>query len=134
MTQKNPICPYVFPGLKLDEIDSKNNPFIKTIKRRITEDELFEIIKNESGFTKENLKSSSRKRELVDMRQLISFVLKTDFNRTLSSIGKTLGDRDHTTILHSIRKFYDLYETNTSYKNTCNNILESVGIKTDNIV
>lgn len=134
MTQKNPISPYVFPGLKLDEIDSEKNPFIKTIKRQITEEELFQIVEKKSGLTKENLISTSRKRELVDMRQLVSFVLKTDFNQTLSSIGKTLGDRDHTTILHSIRKFYDLYETNTNYKNKCDSILKSAGIKTDNII
>ena len=134
MTQKNPISPYVFPGLKLDEIDSEKNPFIKTIKRQITEEELFQIVEKKSGLTKENLISTSRKRELVDMRQLVSFVLKTDFNQTLSSIGKTLGDRDHTTILHSIRKFYDLYETNVNYKNKCDSILKSAGIKTDNII
>ena len=134
MTQKNPISPYVFPGLNQDLIDSEKYPFIKTIKRQITEEEFFDIIEKKSGLTKENLTSSSRKRELVDMRQLVSFVLKTDFNRTLSSIGKTLGDRDHTTILHSIRKFYDLYETNISYKKTCDGILESAGIKTNNII
>jgi chromosomal replication initiator protein len=134
MTQKNPINPYVFPGLKFSEIDLENNPFIRIINRRITEDELFEIVENKSGFTKENLISPSRKRELVDMRQLVSFVLKTDFNRTLASIGELLGDRDHTTILHSIRKFYDLYETNIGYKNTCDSILKLAGIKTDNIV
>lgn len=134
MTQKNPINHYVFPGLKLDKNDSEKYPFTKKINKQITEDELFEIVENKSGFTKENLISPSRKRELVDMRQLVSFVLKTDFNRTLASIGTLLGDRDHSTILHSIRKFYDLYETNTGYKNKCNSILESAGIKTDNII
>jgi chromosomal replication initiation ATPase DnaA len=68
------------------------------------------------------------------MRKLVSYILKKDFNRTLSSIGKTLGDRDHTTIMHSIKKFYDLYETNSNYKETCNIIFESAGIENKNII
>ena len=134
MTQKNPISPYVFPGLNLKEIDSEKYPFIKTINKQLTEDELFEIIEEKSGQTRERLMSSSRKRECTDMRKLVSYILKKDFNRTLSSIGKTLGDRDHTTIMHSIKKFYDLYETNANYKKTCNIIFESAGIENKNII
>ena len=74
MTQKNPISTYVFPGLNLKEIDSEKYPFIKTINKQLTEDELFEIIEEKTGQTRERLMSSSRKRECTDMRKLVSYI------------------------------------------------------------
>lgn len=129
MTQKNPICPYVSPSFKLDEMNSKKNQFNK----QITEEELFEIIEKKSGISKIKIISPCRKREYVDMRQLVAYILRTNFNRTLSSVGETLGDRDHTTIVNSIRKFHNLYETNSYYKNTCDNIFKTIKIKTENL-
>ncbi|MGB9771664.1 MAG: chromosomal replication initiator protein DnaA [Candidatus Kapaibacteriota bacterium] len=49
-----------------------------------------------------DLESKSRKKELVVPRQLAIYIAKELTNCTLETIGKHFGNRDHTTILHSI--------------------------------
>ncbi len=49
-----------------------------------------------------DLESKSRKKELVIPRQLAMYISKELTNSTLENIGKYFGNRDHTTVLHSI--------------------------------
>ncbi len=55
----------------------------------------------------ELLKSRARNRELVMVRQAFAYVAKIRLDSTLKSIGQCLGNRDHSTIIHSIRAFDD---------------------------
>lgn len=63
----------------------------------------------EFGITQANLKTVCRKRNLVEARQIIMFVLWETHNYTLSSIGK-IFNRHHTTVIHSKDNIIDLME------------------------
>lgn len=46
----------------------------------------------------------TRRKEVVKPRQLIMYILREDFQVSYPAIGKKLGGRDHTTVIHSCEK------------------------------
>ncbi len=46
----------------------------------------------------------TRRKEVVKPRQIIMFILREDFQVSYPAIGKKLGGRDHTTVIHSCEK------------------------------
>ena len=49
--------------------------------------------------------SHCRKRELVDARHIISFILAKNSELNLREIGELLGGRDHTTVIASVNAY-----------------------------
>lgn len=58
----------------------------------------------ELGFTFDKIRSQDRHRKVVAARQLLMYDVKTLFNRTYPEIGRLFGGRDHTTVLHAVKK------------------------------
>ncbi len=74
-----------------------------------------EIVKTISDFydIEENaIYEKSRRKEVVKPRQIIMYILRTDFNVSYPSIGDKLGGRDHTTVIHSCKKIEDELKEN----------------------
>lgn len=120
------ISPYLFPGLKLEFLNMREHPYLKNYK--ITEKQIFEIVGQEYGLTKDEIISSSRKRECVESRHLMAYIIKRKTKFSLKNIGMRLGGRDHTTIIHSVKTFEDLFETDSVFRERSENILYRVGI------
>jgi chromosomal replication initiator protein len=127
MTNKK-ISPYIYPGLKIEFLDSRQHPYLKKSKMVITEEQIFDIVGHEYGLTKEEIISRSRKRECVESRHLMAYIIKRKTRFSLKHIGERLGGRDHTTIIHSVRTFEDLFETDSVFRERSENIFYRVGI------
>jgi chromosomal replication initiator protein len=56
------------------------------------------------GITAAQLRSDCRDMELVHARQEAMYRLRTEKNLSLSAIGRELGKRDHTTVIHGIKQ------------------------------
>ena len=56
------------------------------------------------GINEESIYEKTRKREVVRPRQVIMYLLREDFRVSYPAIGSKLGDRDHTTVIHSCEK------------------------------
>ncbi len=72
---------------------------------------LEEIIKMIAGFYSidpEQIYDKTRKKEIVYVRQIVMYVLREYFNISYPSIGKEIGGRDHTTVMHSYEKVTEL--------------------------
>jgi hypothetical protein len=77
----------------------------KTIRNKL---ESFEYVRQRIKFyTKIDVLDTIRKRENVYARIVFCKIMRDDFYETLGSIGNFL-DKDHTTVLHSIRSFETL--------------------------
>jgi len=61
--------------------------------------------------TEKEVMAKSRRQDLVNCRRFIMRMLKDHSGLTLKSIGKYTGDKDHTTVIHSMQKLSDLMET-----------------------
>ena len=55
----------------------------------------------------------TRRREVVKPRQIIMYILRTDFNVSYPAIGQKLGGRDHTTVIHSCEKIKNELKKNS---------------------
>ena len=56
------------------------------------------------GFDIEQLTGGSRRRPLVDARQVAMYVTRNTTELSFPDIGKAFGNRDHTTVMHACRK------------------------------
>lgn len=55
----------------------------------------------------------TRRKEVVKPRQIIMYILREDFQISYPAIGKKLGGRDHTTVIHSCEKIKNQLKTDT---------------------
>ena len=62
--------------------------------------------------TRDKLLGKSKKKELVQPRQICAYLMCEIMNIPLVSIGETMGGRDHTTIIHSREKVSNLIKVN----------------------
>ncbi len=72
--------------------------------RRIKIEDILRIISRHFGVSKGDLLSQRRHRSVVWPRQIGMYLAKQLTARSLPEIGRRFGGRDHTTVLHAIRK------------------------------
>ena len=62
------------------------------------------------------LKSKTRKREVVQARQISMYFSKKMTKSSLASIGAHCGGKDHATVLHACRTINNLVETDKQFR------------------
>lgn len=72
--------------------------------RRIKIDDILRVISRHYGVTRSDILSERRNRSIVLPRQVGMYLAKRLTARSLPEIGRRFGGRDHTTVLHAIRK------------------------------
>lgn len=80
--------------------------------RRIKIEDILRIISRHYGVSKSDLLSQRRHRSVVWPRQIGMYLAKQLTQRSLPEIGRRFGNRDHTTVLHAIRKIEGLLDDN----------------------
>lgn len=89
---------------------------IKFEKKRITVQKIQETVCNFFNIKKELVHSSSRKREIVQARQVTMFFVKRHTELSLSQIGAQVGNRNHATVLHACNTVKDLVEVDKGFR------------------
>lgn len=72
--------------------------------RRIRIEDIQKVVARHYNVTKHDLLSARRTRTIVRPRQIAMYLAKTMTPRSFPEIGKRFGGRDHTTVLHAVRK------------------------------
>lgn len=92
--------------LSVQEVKSliKNN--VKP-KKHLAVDEIVKIIAGYYNVDPKIIYDKTRKKEVVYIRQVTMYLLREYFNISYPSIGKEIGGRDHTTVMHSYEKVKD---------------------------
>ncbi len=79
----------------------------KTIKqsyKNITPNQIIQIVANFFELPAGEISDPSRRKEVVEPRQIAMFLLKDILGMSYSDIGNKLGKRDHTTVIHACDK------------------------------
>jgi chromosomal replication initiator protein len=76
------------------------------------------VVAKENQLTVKQLKSASRNRSIVTARNQAVYLARLLIGSSLESIGEFFGKRDHTTILHSVRRVEESIQTDTVTKGT----------------
>jgi len=88
----------------------------KTIKKipaslKASPDEIIKIVAEYFRLKIKELKSDRRDKHFSYPRQILYYLLRVEAGLNLTDIGELLGGRDHTTILHGVRKVSKLLST-----------------------
>ena len=89
---------------------------VKNNKNDLTIDHIQQIIADYFNLNIESLHSKTRKRNVVQARQLAMFFSKKYTKNSLSTIGSQIGQRDHATVLHACKTVENLIETDRAFK------------------
>ena len=65
---------------------------------------IIEMVASSFQLTPADLKSGKRDRETVLARQIAMYLIRQETNSSLAQIGKELGSRDHSTVIHACEK------------------------------
>jgi chromosomal replication initiator protein len=76
--------------------------------RRIRIEDIQKVVATHFNVSKHDLLSARRTRAIVRPRQIAMYLAKTMTPRSFPEIGKRFGGRDHTTVLHAVRKVEEL--------------------------
>jgi chromosomal replication initiator protein len=90
--------------------------FVKNIKREISVDYIQKIVSDYFQLDIETLQSKTRKRHVVQARQLAMFFAKKYTKNSLANIGNQIGDRDHATVLHACKTVDNLVATDKQFR------------------
>ncbi|MEC9367282.1 MAG: chromosomal replication initiator protein DnaA [Pseudomonadota bacterium] len=84
--------------------------------RRVKIDDIVRTVTKHYGVNRSDLLSSRRNRSIVRPRQIGMYLAKMLTSRSLPEIGRRFGNRDHTTVLHAIRKIEQLMQADRVLK------------------
>lgn len=90
--------------------------FVKNVKREISIDYIQKTVSDYFQLDLETLQSKTRKRHVVQARQLAMFFAKKFTKASLANIGSQIGDRDHATVLHACKTVDNLVATDKQFK------------------
>jgi chromosomal replication initiator protein len=91
--------------------------FVKNTSREISIDYIQKIVSDYFGLPLEAIHSKTRKREIVQARQLAMYFSKKLTKASLATIGLHCGNKDHATVLHACRTVNNLIETDKQFRN-----------------
>ena len=91
--------------LSAEHLDDLLNSLTRTGgEKRIRIEDILKFVSRHYNVTRTDILSARRTRTIVRPRQIAMYLAKTMTPRSLPEIGRRFGDRDHTTVLHAVRK------------------------------
>jgi chromosomal replication initiator protein len=90
--------------LTLDEAQSILRPHLACNERKVTVDMIQKAVSEHYNLKQADLISERRARAVARPRQVAMWLAKQITTRSLPDIGRRFGGRDHTTVLHAVRR------------------------------
>ena len=94
--------------LTLDEAQAIVRPHLREVERRITVDDIQKATADHYGLKQSDLLCERRTRAVARPRHVAMYLAKTLTTRSYPDIGRRFGGRDHTTVLHGVRRIEQL--------------------------
>ncbi|MDA7502014.1 chromosomal replication initiator protein DnaA [Chitinophagales bacterium] len=89
--------------------------FVNNIIRDISVDFIQQTVCEHMEVDREKIVGKTRKREIVQARQIAMYFCKQYTDKSLKSIGSAFGGRDHSTVIHSCNAVQDQLDTDKEY-------------------
>jgi chromosomal replication initiator protein len=94
--------------LSLDEAQAILRPHLSVTERKVTVDQIQKTVAEHYNLKQADLISERRARAVARPRQVAMWLAKQVTVRSLPDIGRRFGGRDHTTVLHAVRRIDQL--------------------------
>ena len=102
---------------------------IKTDNQTLTIDDIIRIVCTHYDVTEQQIKGPLRKREIVLPRQIIMYLADKHIRMPASRIGRCVGGRDHSTVLHSLHLIADKIKKDQDFCCEIQALEQELGIK-----
>jgi chromosomal replication initiator protein len=86
---------------------------LRASERKVTIDEIIRKVADHYNLRMSDLLSARRARQVARPRQVAMYLAKSLTSRSLPDIGRRFGGRDHTTVIHAVRKIEELKATDS---------------------
>lgn len=103
-------------SINLDLAKQMIDKFVKNTAREISIDYIQKVVSDYFDMPIDLMKSKTRKREVVQARQIAMFYAKNMTKASLATIGAQCGGKDHATVLHAYRTVNNLIETDKQFR------------------
>lgn len=88
----------------------------KIEKKKITVEVIEETVCKYFNVTADQIQSNSRKREIVQARQVAMYLTKSYTEMSLAQIGSVIGKRNHATVLHACKTVHEQMEVDKAFR------------------
>ncbi len=99
---------FIGRDITVDTAEEVLQDLLKKNDRRVTIDEIQKRVAEHYNIRSADMHSARRAREIARPRQVAMYLCKMLTPRSLPEIGKKFGGRDHTTVIHAIRRIEEL--------------------------
>lgn len=94
--------------------------------REVTAQLIVEVVSEHFGITVDQIMSKSRSNDVAKPRQITMYLCKQMTDLPLDSIGQLLGGRDHSTVIHGVKKVTDEISSDKNFKQTVETIRKKI--------
>lgn len=95
---------------------------VKNTHKPITVESIQNVVCNFYKVSVDQIKSKTRRREIVTARQVVMYFSKELTKESLASIGALIGGKDHATVLHACKTVKNLIDTDKGFSNNIKEI------------
>jgi chromosomal replication initiator protein len=100
--------------------------FVKTTAREMTIENIQKMVCEFFNMPYERLMMKTRRREVVQARQISMYLAKKFTKSSLKAIGQHFGGFDHTTVIHSCQTVENLMDTDSDYRGQLQELQQKV--------
>ena len=101
--------------LSLETAQEVLHDLLRANDRRVTIEEIQKRVAEHFNIRISDMSSARRARAVARPRQVAMYLAKQLTSRSLPEIGRKFGGRDHTTVMHAVRKVEELRSSDTSF-------------------
>lgn len=105
--------------------------FVEAVSREITIESIQSIVGEHLSVEVELMKAKTRKRDIVQARQIAMYFAKEMTRHSLKSIGLHFGGRDHSTVIHALQTVSDLIATDKYFKQNVTEIRKRISLESN---
>ena len=95
-------------------------------KKVITTELVVDIVAEHYGITPTEIYSKNKSRNISYPRQIVMYLTRRLTEESVTDIGKTLGGRDHSTVIHGFDKIEKDLEDDTALRNTIDVLIKKI--------
>ncbi len=118
--------------INFDLVKQVLNNIVDKIETEVNIDYLQKIVAEYLKISVEDIKGSSRKKEIVVARQIAMHLAKSYTNHSLKYIGEYFGGKHHSTVIHAMQAVEDMISVDSKIRKQFKSITEMVKLKSPN--
>lgn len=92
------------------------NKLVQNSRRELSIEYISKVVCDYFNMPVESIQTKTRKREIVQARQITMYFSKTLTKYSLASIGAQIGNKDHATVLHACKTVSNLKDTDKNFR------------------